>query len=53
MMKSMSGNTAYGKVEWQARVSSKRDGSGHESKTLLEVTFKKEDDGWKIKEIKP
>jgi len=49
----VSGQTAHAKVEWLAKISSKTGGPPEESKTLLDVMFKKEDTGWKIKEIKP
>jgi len=50
---SISGQTAHAKVEWLVKISSKTGGPPEESKTLLDVMFKKEDTGWKIKEIKP
>lgn len=49
---SLSGNTARAKVEWWARFSPKGGGHPQESKTTLEVLFKKEDGDWKIGEIK-
>jgi len=50
---SVSGETAYARVEWFTKISSKTGGAPQGSGTILDVTFKKEDDGWKIKEIKP
>jgi len=50
---SVSGSTAQARVEWFIRFSPRAGGPSQESKTILEVTFKKEKDGWKIKEIKP
>jgi ketosteroid isomerase-like protein len=50
---SISGQTARAKVEWLVKISSKNGGSPEESKTAMDVLFKKEDTGWKIKETKP
>ena len=49
---SMSGDTAKSRVEWLIKISSKTGGQPQESKTILDVTFKKEEGGWKIKEVK-
>ncbi len=50
---SISGSMAQARVEWLIRFSPKAGGQFQESKAVLEVTFKKEEDGWKVKEIKP
>lgn len=50
---SVSGDIATAKVEWFILISPKSGGGGQESKVLLDVTFIKEDSGWKIKEIRP
>jgi len=50
---SLSGNSANARVEWLMRISPKIGGRSEESKTLLDVTFKKEDGSWKVKETKP
>jgi ketosteroid isomerase-like protein len=49
---SISGDIARARVEWLVRFSSKSGGQPHESKTTLDVAFKKEDGTWKIGEIK-
>ncbi len=49
---SMSEGTAQAKVEWLSRISSTKGGKSQESKTLLDVSFKKEEQRWKIKETK-
>jgi rRNA maturation endonuclease Nob1/ketosteroid isomerase-like protein len=48
----ISGDTAKVKVEWLIRISSKTGSQLQENKTLLDVTLKKEEGGWKIKEVK-
>ncbi len=48
---SLSGHRARAKVEWLVRFSSKGSGAPQESRTLLDVVFKKEDGVWKIGEI--
>jgi len=48
----ISGNTAKVKVEWLIKISSKTGGQLQESKTILDVTLKKEEGAWKIKEVK-
>jgi ketosteroid isomerase-like protein len=35
------------------KTSSKNGGQAQQSKSVLEVSFKKEDGKWKIKEVKP
>lgn len=49
----ISGDTANVRLEWLIRISKKAGGKVEDKKTLMEVTVKKEDGGWKIKEIKP
>ncbi len=49
----ISGDTANVRLEWLIRISKKAGGKVEDKKTLMEVTIKKEDGGWKIKEIKP
>jgi ketosteroid isomerase-like protein len=49
---SVSGNIARARVEWLVRFSPKSGGQPQESKTILDVVFKKEDGAWKIGEIK-
>jgi len=49
---SISDNIAHARVEWLIRYFPKSGGQSQESKTVLDVTFEKEDSGWKIKEIK-
>ena len=48
----ISSDTASASVEWFILTSPKGGGQAQESKAVLDVTFKKEDGGWKIKEIK-
>jgi len=48
---SISDHTAKARVEWRIKFSPKTGGPAQESQTVLNVTFKKEDDGWKIKEV--
>jgi predicted amidophosphoribosyltransferase len=50
---SISGKTAKARVEWLIKFSSKASGQPKKSKTVLDVTLKKEEEGWKIKEIRP
>jgi rRNA maturation endonuclease Nob1 len=45
-------DTAKARVEWLIKISPKTGGQPQESKTILDVTLKKEEDGWKIKEVK-
>jgi len=49
---SVSGDIAHARVEWQLRFSPKSGGAPQESKTVLDVTLKKENDVWKIREVK-
>ncbi len=49
----ISGDTANVRLEWLIRISKKAGGKVEDKKTLMEVTVKKENGGWKIKEIKP
>lgn len=49
---SISPDAAKARVEWVIKISSKTGGQPRESKTILDVTFKKEEEGWKIKEVK-
>jgi ketosteroid isomerase-like protein len=46
-------DTATARVEWLMKISSKMGGQPQLSKTVLDVTFKKEKEGWKIKETRP
>lgn len=48
----ISGDTAQVKLEWMIRISKKVDGQREDKRTLLDVTLKREDGSWKIKEIK-
>jgi len=50
---SIAGNSANARVEWLMQISPKTGGRAEQIKTFLDVTFKKEDDSWKVKEIKP
>ncbi len=50
---SVSGNTANARVEWRITYGSKGGGGPEESRTVLDVKFKRENDGWKITEVKP
>ncbi len=49
----LSGDTADVKVEWLMKVTLKGSQETEVSRTLLNVTLKREEDRWKIKEIKP
>jgi rRNA maturation endonuclease Nob1/ketosteroid isomerase-like protein len=49
---SVSGDTAKARVEWIIKISSNPGGQAQEIKTILDVTLKKEDEGWKIKEVR-
>jgi hypothetical protein len=51
--KTIVGSTAHIRVEWLAKISQKTGGHPQESRALLDVTLRKEDAFWKIKEIKP
>lgn len=48
----LSGDQARARVEWLVKFSPKRGGSSQESKTILDVVFKKEQGMWKIVEVK-
>jgi ketosteroid isomerase-like protein/uncharacterized protein YbaR (Trm112 family) len=50
---SISGDAAKIRVEWSMRIAPRIGGQGRESKTLLDVILKKEDNDWKIKEVIP
>ena len=49
---SISAETAKARVEWVIKTSSKAGGRPQENKSVLDVIFKKEEGGWKIKEVK-
>jgi hypothetical protein len=49
---SISGDTAKAKVEWLIKIFPTTGGKPQESKTILDVLLKKEEGGWKIKEVK-
>jgi len=49
---SISGDTAKAKVEWLIKIFRTTGGKPQESKTILDVLLKKEEGGWKIKEVK-
>jgi hypothetical protein len=48
----ISGETAKARVEWVIRISPKTGKQPQESKSILDVILKKEDGGWKVKEVK-
>ncbi len=48
----ISGDTANVKLEWMIRVSKKVGGKREDKRTLQDVTLKREDGSWKIREIK-
>jgi len=48
----ISGDTADVRLEWMIRISKKVGGQREDRRTLLDVTLKREDGHWKIKEIK-
>jgi ketosteroid isomerase-like protein len=48
----ISGDTANVKLEWRIRVSKKVGGQREDKRTILDVTLKREDGFWKIKETK-
>ena len=48
----ISGDTANVKLEWMIQVSKKVGGKREDKRTLQDVTLKREDGSWKIKEIK-
>lgn len=49
----ISGDTANVRLEWLVRTSQKMGKQPREGRTVLDVTLKKEDGHWKIKEIRP
>jgi hypothetical protein len=49
----ISGNTADVRLEWVVRTSERAGGKPHNGRTVLDVTLKREEGAWKIKEIKP
>jgi rRNA maturation endonuclease Nob1/ketosteroid isomerase-like protein len=49
---SISAETAKARVEWVIKTSSKSGGHPQENKSVLDVLFKKEEGGWRIKEVK-
>jgi ribosomal protein L40E len=49
----ISGDTANVRLEWLVRTSQKMGKQPQEGRTVLDVTLKKEDGHWKIKEIRP
>ena len=49
----VSGDTANVTLEWLVKTSRKPRGQPQDSRSLLDVTLKREEGLWKIKEIKP
>lgn len=49
----ITGDTANVRLEWLIQISKKTGGQPEDKKTLMDVTLKREDGHWKIKEIKP
>jgi Double zinc ribbon len=49
----ISGDTADVRLEWLVRTSQKAGGPLQDGRTVLDVTLRREDGRWKIKEIKP
>jgi len=49
----ISGDAANAKVEWLIKFSPKNGGPAQETKSFVDVTLKKEEGVWKIREIKP
>ena len=49
----ISEDTANVRLEWLVKTSQKEGGQLQDSRTILDVTLKREDGRWKIKEIKP
>ncbi len=49
----ISGDTADVRLEWLVKTSQKESGRLQDGRTVLDVTLKREDGRWKIKEIKP
>jgi len=50
---SISGNTAQARVEWSVKFYLREGSRNKENKTVLDVKFIKEKEGWKIKETTP
>ena len=50
---SVSVETAKARIEWLIKTSSRTGGQSQQNKSILDVTFKKEEGKWKIKEVKP
>jgi hypothetical protein len=50
---SISAETAKARVEWLIKTSIRGGGQSQQNKSILDVTFKKEEGRWKIKEVKP
>jgi hypothetical protein len=50
---SLSAETAKARVEWLIKTSSRGGGQSQQNKSILNVTFRKEEGQWKIKEVKP
>jgi ketosteroid isomerase-like protein len=48
----ISGDTANVRLEWVIQVSKKGGGKREDKRTLQDVTLKREDGSWKIKEVK-
>jgi ketosteroid isomerase-like protein len=49
---SISGDTAKARVEWRIKITPYSGGRSLESKTILDVTLRKEEEEWKIEEVK-
>jgi hypothetical protein len=49
----ITGDTANVRLEWLIQISKKTGGQPEDRRTLMDVTLKREDGHWKIKEIKP
>jgi len=50
---SVSVETAKARIEWLIKTSSRTGGQSQQNKSILDVSFKKEEGKWKIKEVKP
>jgi len=48
----ISDNTANVRLEWLIRISSRAGGQLQDNRILMDITLKRQDGGWKIKEIK-
>ncbi len=51
--RTISGDTADVRLEWVVKTSERVGGKPHNGRTILDVTLKREDGYWKIKQIKP